>query len=111
MVDTARPFLVVYIVWHPNFDLGPKVAKALFEHFRRENYERITGGSGISVVYRFAIADGTNRPLPIDFSSAETSAVIVLADQNFSGDPIWTSYLEEIVAQTAATGLATRLFR
>ncbi|NKM24326.1 toll/interleukin-1 receptor domain-containing protein [Rhizobium laguerreae] len=109
MVDTTRPFLVVYIVWHPNFDLGPKVAKALFEHFRRENYERIIGGTGISVVYRFAIADGTNGPLPIDFSSAETSAVIVLADQQFSKDPIWTSYLEEIVAQTAATGLATRL--
>lgn len=110
MVDSARPFLVVYIVWHPNFDLGPKVAKALFEHFRRENYERITGGTGISVVYRFAIADRTDKPLPIDFSTAETSAVIVLGDLNFSSDPIWTSYLGEIAAQTAATGLGARLF-
>ncbi|MBO9653368.1 MAG: toll/interleukin-1 receptor domain-containing protein [Agrobacterium tumefaciens] len=110
MTELARPFIVIYVVWHPNFNLGPHVAKALFEHFRRESYERITGGTGISVVYRFAAADGSPDPLPIDFNEAETSAVIVLADDNFVRDPVWMNFLQTIAAQTSATGLSTRLF-
>lgn len=110
MVDTARPFIVIYIVWHPKFALGHEVARLLFEHFRRENYERITGGTGISVVYRFAMAESSDKPLPIDFSTAETSAVIVLADKNLADDSVWMNYLRELAYQTTEKGLATRLF-
>lgn len=110
MVCSARPFLVIYIVWHPKFVLGHEVARLLFEHFRRENYERITGGTGISVVYRFAMAESSDKPLPIDFTTAETSAVIVLADKNLADDPVWMNYIHELADQTSETGLATRLF-
>ena len=110
MVDIARPFIVIYIVWHPKFAPGHEIARLLFEHFRRENYERITGGTGISVVYRFAMAENSDKPLPIDFSTAETSAVIVLADKNLADDPVWMNYLRELADQTASQGLATRLF-
>lgn len=108
--NPARPFIVVYIVWHPNFALGRDIAKVLFDHFRRESYERIAGGTGISVVYRFAIANDAKEPLDIDFSEAETSAVVVLADENFVGDPVWMQFLHRIAEKTAQTGLATRLF-
>ncbi|QSY97978.1 hypothetical protein J2J97_28100 (plasmid) [Rhizobium bangladeshense] len=110
MIDTARPFIVIYVVWHPSFAVGHMVAKALFEHFRRESYEKITGGTGISVVYRYALADGTDEPLPIDFADAETSAIIVLADQNFARDPVWMDFLQRISDQTTAAGLSTVLF-
>lgn len=110
MIDTARPFIVIYVVWHPSFAVGHAVAKALFEHFRRESYEKITGGTGISVVYRYALADGTDEPLPIDFAAAETSAIIVLADQNFAQDPVWMDFLQRISDQTATAGLSTVLF-
>ncbi len=110
MVDTARPFIVMYIVWHPDFALGREVAKALFGHFRRDSYENITGGTGISVVYRFATANDTNEPLPIDFSAAETSAVVLLADKSFCDDPVWVSFLAKIIDQTEKEGLGKRLF-
>lgn len=110
MIDTARPFIVIYVVWHPSFAVGHTVAKALFEHFRRESYEKITGGTGISVVYRYAPADGTDEPLPIDLAAAETSAIIVLADQNFAQDPVWMDFLQRISDQTTAAGLSTVLF-
>ncbi|MBB4232190.1 toll/interleukin-1 receptor domain-containing protein [Rhizobium mongolense] len=110
MVNLARPFIVIYVVWHPDFAPGHALAKTLFDHFRRESYEKITGGTGISVVYRFAVADGSDKPLPIDFSAAETSAVVVLADKNFVGDAVWMDFLRTVAEQTNATGLSTRLF-
>ncbi|MGO4486659.1 hypothetical protein [Rhizobium pisi] len=110
MADTARPFIVIYVVWHPKFALGHKIAKVLFEHFRRESFEKITGGTGMSVVYRFATASDGASPLPIDFSAAETSAVIVLVDKNCVSDDVWLTYLNAIADQTDATGLGTRLF-
>ncbi|KQW72349.1 toll/interleukin-1 receptor domain-containing protein [Ensifer sp. Root127] len=110
MVDTARPFIVIYVVWHPSFAMGHAVAKGLFEHFRRESYVKITGGTGISVLYRYALANGSDQPLPIDFTMAETSSVIVLADENFVNDPVWMTFLRKIADQTGSTGLSTRLF-
>ncbi|MBZ9790492.1 toll/interleukin-1 receptor domain-containing protein [Rhizobium sp. 3T7] len=110
MVDTARPFIVVYIVWHPKFALGRDIAKALFDHFRRESYEKITGGTGMGVVYRYAVAEDTAKPLPIDFSAAETSAVITLVDKEYVSDPVWLEFLHTLASQTDAGGLSTRLF-
>jgi hypothetical protein len=110
MADPTRPFIVLYIVWHPAFEAGRAVAKALFDHFRRENYEKITGGTGISVLYRFAIANDDAAPLAIDYDAAETSAVIALADKNLIEDRMWKTFLAQIAEQTDERGLSARLF-
>ncbi|MBB6487933.1 toll/interleukin-1 receptor domain-containing protein [Rhizobium lusitanum] len=110
MADTARPFIVIYVVWHPQFAMGHDIAKAMFEHFRRESYEKITGGTGIPVVYRFVLSNDRGGPLPIDFSTAETSAVIVLVDKNYTEDEVWLTYLRALADQTDEAGLGTRLF-
>ncbi len=110
MTDSARPFLVLYIVWHPNFAFGQSIARALREHFRRKLYENVAGGTGLSVIYRSTVAPGTAMPLPINLDEAETTAVIVLADSNLAADADWVAYLGDLAEKTEATGLGTRIF-
>lgn len=110
MDDLTRPLLVLYIIWHPDFSEGSAIADALREHFRRKLYENIAGGTGLSVIYRFAYAPGSTAPLPIDLNEAETTAIVILADPNLAADPSWTGYVRELVDQTELAGLSTRVF-
>ncbi|MQU60674.1 hypothetical protein GHO26_23270 [Pseudomonas helleri] len=110
MTDSTRPFLVVYIVWHPAFVDGPTIAEILRQHFRRKLYENITGGTGLSVIYRYVVVPGSDQPLPIDLADADTSAIIVLADNNLVSDASWTTYVRELCNKTEAAGLGTRVF-
>ncbi len=106
----TRPFLVLYIVWHPGFADGAVIADALREHFRRRLFENVAGGTGLSVIYRFAAAPGSTMPLPIDLDEAETTAVVVLADPELVADAAWTEYVRALVTRTERAGLGTRIF-
>lgn len=110
MADSTRPFLVLYIVWHPDFADGTRIAEALRNHYRRELYENVAGGTGLSVIYRTMPAPGAAVPLPIDFEEAETTAVVVLADENLAQDECWRGYIAELVDRADEAGLATRVF-
>jgi hypothetical protein len=110
MPDRTRPFLVLYVVWHPDYTQGAIIAKALREHFRRNLYENVAGGTGLSVIFRSASAPGSSAPLPIDLNDAETTAVVVLADPTLVEDADWSHYLHELVERTEAAGLGTRVF-
>lgn len=110
MTESSRPFLVVYVVWHPDFADGAVIAELLRQHFRRQLYENIAGGTGLSVIYRYAVAPESTQPLPIDLADADTAAVVVLADNNLVGDAAWTSYVRELCERTEAAGLGTRVF-
>src|ERR1700733_11147372 len=110
MSDPTRPFLVLYVVWHPGFTAGAGIAEALREHFRRKLYENVAGGTGLSVLFRSTVVPGWSTPLPIDLNDAETTAVVVLADPTLATDADWTRYLQELVERTEASGLGTRVF-
>ncbi|KVW14687.1 hypothetical protein WK91_20045 [Burkholderia cepacia] len=110
MVDIARPFLVVYIVWHPDFEAGAAVAEVLRKHFRRELYANVAGGTGLSVIFRSEPAPDAGRPLPIDLGEAETTAIVVLSESSLANDADWMAYIRELSEQTDAAGLAARLF-
>lgn len=110
MTDPTRPFLVLYIVWHPGYVFGAEIAETLRKHFRSKLFENIAGGTGLSVIFRFAPVPGLQVPLPIDFSESETTAVIVLTESKLVGDPDWVAYIQEIVRGTNAAGLGSRVF-
>ena len=110
MTDSPRPFLVVYVVWHPAFSDGFAIAEILRQHFRRKLYENIAGGTGLSVIYRYVVAPESTQPLPIDLAEADTTAIVVLADNNLVGDTAWTAYVQELCHRTEAAGLGTRVF-
>ena len=110
MIDGSKPFLVVYVVWHPGFEEGRLIAEAVREHFRRRIFENVSGGTGVSVIYRFAEAEGASAPLPISLSEAETTAIVVLMESNLASEDAWAEYVHELVDRTEETGLGTRLF-
>lgn len=110
MIDGSRPFLVVYVVWHPGFGGGRLIAEAVREHFRRRIFENVSGGTGVSVIYRFAEAEGASAPLPISLSEAETTAIVVLMESRLASDDAWTEYVRELVVRTKVSGLGTQLF-
>lgn len=110
MTDSTRPFLVVYVVWHPAFSDGLAIAEILRQHFRRKLYENIAGGTGLSVIYRYVVAPESTQPLPIDLGDADTAAIVVLADNNLVGDTAWTAYVQELCHRTEFAGLGTRVF-
>ena len=107
---STRPFLVLYVVWHPAFDGGRSIAKKLYEHYRRELYSNVAGGTGLSVIYRHAPDPTTSAPAAIDFSESETSAVVMLIDERFASDEHYVTWAKDLLSQTDAIGLSARVF-
>lgn len=110
MPDSTRPFLVVYVVWHPAFAAGAEIAERVREHFRRQLYANVAGGAGLSVIYRSTPPPGETTPLPIVLDEADTTAVVVLADVALAADAAWVNYVQQVGAATEAVGLGSRLF-
>lgn len=109
--DRTRPFLALYVAWHPDYAEGVSIAEALREHFRRKLYENVAGGTGLSVLFRSApSSDTANVPLEVDLDEAEATAVVVLLDANLAGDAQWQSYLQDLVSRTEKHGLGARVF-
>jgi len=106
----TRPFLVVYVAWHPDFEFGPAIAKRLFDHYRREHFGNIAGGAGLSVIYRYEPHPATGVPLPIDLEEGETSAVVVLFDENFAKSPTYMAWLKAIEESTDKAGMRSMVF-
>lgn len=110
MAVPTRPFLVPYVAWHPEFTPGKKIAEALHNHFRRELFENVAGGAGLSVIYRSSPATGSNAPAPINLDESETVGVIVLLDEKFAADNAYMAWLRDLLAKTEAAGLGARVF-
>jgi hypothetical protein len=110
MADSTRPFFVLYAIWHPNFSQGAGIAEELRKHFRRKLFENVTGGTGLSVIFRSAAAPSSNVPIPIDLDEAETTAVVILTESSLIGDQAWLEYVHELVDRSERAGLGTRVF-
>jgi hypothetical protein len=110
MPDPTRPFLILYVAWHPGYADGARIGESLREHFRRKLYENVAGGTGISVIFRSTSAPGSATPLPIDLDEAEANAIVVLVESTLITDNAWVDYVHELVECTEAAGLGSRVF-
>jgi hypothetical protein len=106
----ARPFLAVYVVWHTHFAGGAELANALYNHYRRDLYENVAGGTGLCVLFRFTPVPGSNVPLGIDYDAADTSAVVALLDDRLASDKDWKRYVTELADRAESAGLRARVF-
>ena len=104
-----RP-LVLYIVSHPKYLEGKKVATQLYRHFSSNRYKNITSGADIRILYRRSIDRSLQTPKPIDWTLANATAVVVLIDRNFVTDHLWKNYLQNIVSQAETLGFGARIY-
>ena len=108
-MEATAPF-ALHIVWHPNYDIGIEVANRLFEHFGAKHNQRLVGDTGVRVVYRQAVAPGSQAPLPIDWQSGNVTAAVILVDNELASDPAWTKYAREIAREADRKGFSTGIF-
>ena len=106
----TRPFLAVYVVWHPSSPSGPELFDALYKHFRRDLFTNVAGGAGINVIGRFAAPPGGTAPLEIDLDDADATAVVVLADEAMAGSPDHRRYVRSLRSDAEALGLTALVF-
>ena len=110
MRASTRPFLVIYIAWHPALEDGREIAKNLYDHYRRELYENVAGGIGLSVLYRSEPCPNANAPIGIDLEDGETTAIVLLFDENFADDKAYMTWALDLADRTETAGLRARIF-
>ncbi|VVN38862.1 toll/interleukin-1 receptor domain-containing protein [Pseudomonas fluorescens] len=111
--DLAKPFFVIYVVWHPSFESGEEIANKIMQHFRRDIYKNIVGGAGIPVVFRSACMPDHEKPITINTEDSQTSAIIALVDEKLCESQHWVDYLKTLSITTVEsnkTGFNSLLF-
>lgn len=110
MPPSTRPFLVVYVAWHPAFAPGRAMAKGLYDHFRRKLYENVAGGTGLSVLYRSEPNPDTGAPIAVDLDEGETTAIVILMDAHLAADAAYMAWARDLMERTDAAGMRARAF-
>lgn len=110
MAVSTRPFLVLYIAWHPAFEEGNAIAKGLYDHYRRNLYENLAGGTGLSVIYRNVPESYVAAPAYVDLEEGETSAIVLLFDEYFAASAAYVAWAQDLMNRTNAAGLRARVF-
>ena len=110
MAESPHTMLAVYIIWHPNYSKGSKIAESIRGHFRNGRYKNVLGNIGLSVVFRSSPVPDAETPLAIDLDDAETTAIIVLAESALAGDSAWRKYVDELINDAKAKGLGSQVF-
>ena len=103
------PILSVYVVWHPCYEDGDRIAERLRAHFRRDRNRSVAGEPGLSVLFRSDTEPGKPVPLPVGWDDAKATAVILLVDPILSNDHAWQRYIRDLSQQTQRRGFLTRL--
>ncbi len=64
MDPITRPLFALYVVWHPSYENGSKIADLLRRRFGGDRYQNIAGDSGVSVLYRSDDCRSQSQPMP-----------------------------------------------
>ena len=107
---TTRPMFALYVIWHPAYTQGRELADRLRQHFGRDLYRFVTAERGVSILERSETAPGTRTPLPIDWNTAEFTAVVALTDATLVDDPEWADYVRDVARTAHAPGLPAGFF-
>lgn len=105
-----KPLLTLNVVWHPAFSEGKEIAEYIYDHYRRDLFENVVGGTGLSVLYRSQPPISRHIPIDINFDDSQTTAVIALMDRHLIEDSNWVRYIEELAQKAKRSNLKAMVF-
>lgn len=109
-VSAYRPCLVVYVIWHPDFEKGKDFANYIYSLLTRDVREPISRGIGIPVFFRSIPFSTDKVPPEIHLDHAQRSAIVVLVDDNMVNSAPWNVYVENLWQQTRGIDSPHRLY-
>lgn len=112
------PILEVFIVWHPDDELGDWVAEAVTDHFHSAPFAGLAGGA-VEVYVRSAAWDGAGGPprpmpfmelLPYGLRAPQFTAIVPVVSTHFAraydDDAAWKAYAEGIAQAHGRDGVS-----
>ena len=105
-----QPRLLIYVVWHPTFERGQKLAENIYAHFSRDPGRTNARGIGIPVFFRSAAVSAGQVPPRIAVDAAQHTAIIVLVDPQMVIEDGWETYVDDLWNQASAAPDRHRLF-
>lgn len=111
MAEHFKSPLTIYVLWHPKFSEGGKLADRLFNTLCRNVNDPFARPIGIPVYYRSAPAGpGSETPAPIPLEESDYNAIVVFVDTQMLLSDDWTEYVKEVLAQEQFSRNKTRVF-
>ena len=110
MDTTTHPLFALYVMWHPSYAGGRKIADKLRAHFGRDLYRAVQEERGVSVLERSESVPDSLIPLPIDWDDADFTAVVVLAESTLIDDREWGDHVRSIAQTANRKGLPAGFF-
>src|SRR5215207_7806178 len=92
-----KPYLNIYVVWHPDFDNGQNIAEQIYSCFNHDINAPLSRGIGIPVYFRSVNASkDVETPLTIKLDDAHRSVVIVLINSGLAIKKDWKQYVRDL---------------
>lgn len=103
--------LTLYVLWHPKFEDGAKLADRLFNTLSRNVNDPFARTIGIPVYYRSEPAGPESEaPAPIPLEESEYNAIVVFVDTEMLLSLDWKEYVKEFLAKMEEDPDKTRVF-
>ncbi len=105
--------LSIYVVWHPDFEVGATFANAIFRQFCRDFAHPSARGIGIPVFFRSLPPVGIEMPAPpleIDLDDASQTIIFAFVESNMVNADDWDIYLGKIANDVSKDGSLHKLF-
>ncbi|WP_027418701.1 toll/interleukin-1 receptor domain-containing protein [Crocinitomix catalasitica] len=102
--------LAIYIIWHPSFKDGQKIADYLYSVFCRDSEKPLNRAIGIPVYFRKVNYKDQDFPKKINYNESIFNAIIPLIDDDFVTDKNYKSYIEDILSDSLANRGKTKVY-
>lgn len=102
--------LAVYIIWHPDYSEGQKIADFLYSVLCRNAEKPLVRSLGIPVYFRSVKENGQNYPKEIGFSESEYTAIVPLVSDEFVNDKDYGNFIDQIYDVCNANKNKRRLY-
>jgi hypothetical protein len=89
--------LSVFIVWHPDYSEGQKIADLFYSLLCRDSSRPLIRSLGIPVYFRSVRQQDNVQPIDINFNESEFTAIIVLISNDFVIDEHYRNYLDGLL--------------